>query len=65
MSYVLYNCVISIIVYFNFKLPTIMFRVFILGGNCLLLYHVYLAKVGREEWSLWNSFIKKGASALI
>ena len=36
-----------------------------LGGNYLPLYRVYLAKVGRKEWSLWNYFTKKGASALI
>ena len=36
-----------------------------LGGNCLPLYHVYLAGVGREGQSLWNFFIKEGALALI
>ena len=36
-----------------------------LGGNYLFLYYIYLAKVGREEWSLWNFFTKKGVLALI
>ena len=55
----------SVIVLFNFEFPAIMFYIFMLGGNCLFLYHVYPAKVGREGWSLWNSFTKEGASALI
>jgi len=42
-----------------------MFRVFILSGNYLLLYYIYLAKVGHEGWSLWNSFTRKGVSVLI
>ena len=42
-----------------------MFHVFILGGNYLPLYRVHLAKVGRKEWFLWNSFTKEGILALI
>jgi len=42
-----------------------MFRVFVLGDSHLPLYYVYLAKAGREGWSLWNSFTKVGALALI
>ena len=42
-----------------------MFRLFRLGSSCLPLYRVYLARVGREGWSLWNSFTKEGALALI
>ena len=65
----LYNRVISIIVYFKFFLILsfllLYFYIFVLGGNYLLLYRVYLARVGREEWSLWNSFTKEGALALI
>ena len=65
----LYNYIISVIVYFkfffNFKLPIIIFYVFISGGNCLPLYYIYLAKVGREGWSLWNFFTKEGMLALI
>ena len=49
----LYNCVISIIVFFkfflNFKFPAIIFYVFILGNNYLFLYYIYLAKAGREK----------------
>jgi len=29
-----------------------MFCIFILGGNCLPLYRVYLARAGRKGWSL-------------
>jgi len=36
-----------------------------LGGNYLPLYYVHPARVGRKGWSLWNSFIKVGALALI
>jgi hypothetical protein len=32
--------------FFSFKFPAIIFRVFILGGNYLPLYRVYLARVG-------------------
>jgi len=42
----LYNRIINVIIYFKF--PTIMFYIFVLGGNYLLLYYIYLAKVGRE-----------------
>ena len=42
-----------------------MFYIFILGGNYLPLYYVYLAKVGRKGWSLQNYFTKEGALALI
>ena len=42
----------SVIVYFKFffgfKFPAIIFHVFVLGGNYLLLYRVYPAKIGRE-----------------
>jgi len=31
---------------FYFKLPAIIFRVFIVGGSYLPLYRAYLAKVG-------------------
>ena len=48
----LYNRVISVIVYFkfffNFELPAIVFCVFILGSSYLLLYYVYPTKVGRK-----------------
>jgi len=36
-----------------------------LGGNRLPLYRIYLAGAGRGGWSLWNSFTKEGALALI
>jgi len=36
-------------VLFTFKLPAIMFYVFILDSNYLPLYSVYLAKVGYKE----------------
>jgi len=36
-----------------------------LGGSCLPLCYVHLAGVGREGWSLWNSFTREGALALI
>ena len=39
--------------------------IFMLGSNYLLLYYVYSARVGRKGWSLWNSFTKEGALALI
>ena len=42
-----------------------MFRVFVLGSSRLPLYRVYLARVGRKGWSLWNSFTKEGVLALI
>jgi len=42
-----------------------MFRVFVLGSSYLPLYYVYLAKAGHKGWSLWNSFTKEGALALI
>ena len=35
-----------------FKFPIIIFYVFMSGGNYLLLYLVYLARVGYKEWSL-------------
>ena len=42
-----------------------MFYIFVLGGNCLPLYYIHLARVGCKGWSLWNSFTKVGALALI
>ena len=58
-----YNRIMSVIVYFKF--PIIIFYIFVLGGNHLSLYYVYLAKVGHKGWSLWNSFTKEGMLALI
>ena len=53
ISYMLCDCVINIIVYFKFFLILsfllLYFRIFILGGNYLPLYRVYLAKAGREK----------------
>ena len=51
--------------FFNFKFPIIMFYIFVLGSNYLLLYRVYLAKVDCKGWSLWNSFTREGALVLI
>ena len=42
----LYNYIISVIVYFKF--PAIIFYIFVLGSNYLPLYHVYLARVGHK-----------------
>jgi len=42
-----------------------MFRIFVLGSSCLPLYYIHLARVGRKGWSLWNSFTREGALALI
>jgi len=41
-----------------------MFRVFVLGSSYLPLYCVHPARVGREGWSLWNSFTREGALVL-
>jgi len=41
-----------------------MFYVFVLGGSYLPLYYIHPARVGREEWSLWNSFTREGALVL-
>ena len=41
-----------------------MFRVFMLGSSYLPLYYVHLARVGREGWSLWNSFTREGVLVL-
>ena len=61
--------IMSVIVYFkfffSFEFPAIIFYIFVLGGNYLPLYYVHPAKAGREGWSLWNSFTKEGALALI
>ena len=51
--------------FFNFKLPVIVFHIFVLDGSYLFLYYIYPAGVGREKWFLWNSFIKEGVSVLI
>ena len=48
----LYNRVINVVIYFKFlfyfKLPAIIFCIFVLNSNYLPLYCVYPAKVGRE-----------------
>ena len=46
-------------------IPAIIFYIFILGGSHLPLYYVYLARAGHKGQSLWNSFTREGASALI
>ena len=35
-------------VLFNFKFPTIIFYIFILGSSRLPLYYIYLARAGRK-----------------
>ena len=59
----LYDHIINIMIYFefffNFKFPAIIFHIFVLSGSYLFLYYIYPARVGREEWFLWNFLLRK------